>query len=281
MDADEITLIKNFVKNGGRVYASGGTSLMDTAGIYGPDFGLAEILGVKLVEDHEKGGLIFMKPTEPYIIQAVSPEEYVSWGLTPHMDLKELAPVNQIHIPRIESLSDTQVLATLTLPYAYPEPGTFENHKFASIHSSPPWDDTAIAAITKNDHMLGQAIYTVAPIEKSPDAASLELFSTLIWDLLDNSASLMVTAPEQIWVTAFNQSDKNRTIISVLNYDEKEIDLIARVSIKFRFEKDLKIKDVRNAETGLVLECTIREGEVEFPRSFVETFEMYIINYQS
>ena len=281
MDMDEITLIKDFVKNGGRVYASGGTSLMDTTGKYGPDFGLAEILGIKLVEDREKGGLIFMKPTEPKIIKAVSPEEYVSWGLTPHMDLKELAPVNQIHIPRIKSLSDTQVLATLTLPYAYPEPGTFENHKFASIHSSPPWDDTSIAAITKNTHKRGQAIYTVAPIEKSPDAASLELFSTLIWDLLDNSASLMVTAPEQVWVTAFTQSDKNRTIISVLNYDEKEIDLIARVSIKFRFAKNLKVKDVRNAETGLVMDCTIREGEVEFPTSLIETFEMYIINYQS
>ena len=91
----------------------------------------------------------------------------------------------------------------------------------------------------------------------------------------------MVTAPEQVWVTAFTQSDKNRTIISVLNYDEKEIDLIARVSIKFRFAKNLKVKDVRNAETGLVMECTVRECEVEFPSSLIETFEMYIINYQS
>ena len=91
----------------------------------------------------------------------------------------------------------------------------------------------------------------------------------------------MVSAPEQVWVTAFNQLDKNRTIISVLNYDEKEINLIARVSIKFRFEKSLKIKDIRDAETGMVMDCTIREGEVEFPTSLIETFEMYIINYQS
>jgi hypothetical protein len=91
----------------------------------------------------------------------------------------------------------------------------------------------------------------------------------------------MVTAPEQVWVTAFNQTDKNRTIISVLNYDEIETDLIARVSIRFRFEKNLKVKDVRNAETGKVMECTLREGEVEFPSSLIETFEMYIINYQN
>ena len=33
-------------------------------------------------------------------------------------------------------------LATLTLPYAHPKPGRADDRHWASIHSSPPWQDT-------------------------------------------------------------------------------------------------------------------------------------------
>jgi hypothetical protein len=281
MSAEEIEAVRKYVADGGRVYASGGTSLMDISGNYGPEFALKDVFGVSCTEGHEQGGIVFMKPATKIVEDAVAPEEYVSWGLTPHMEYHELAPVNPIHIPRVSASSKSEVLATLTLPYGYPDAGSLESHGFASIHSSPPWTDTSIPSIIKNSFAEGQAIYSVAPIEKSVDAASVSLFLTLIRELLERECSLQVQAPEQVWVTAFEQPEKHRTVLSVLNYDEKQANLIARVDVQFKSGSQRSISSVTRALTNEEIDVSIStDNLVKFPQMLVETFDMFIINYK-
>lgn len=282
MSSEEVNAVKSYVAGGGKVYASGGTSLMDITGNYGPEFSLKEEMGISLDKEHEEGGIVFIKPQNDLLKEVVLPEDYVSWGLTPHMEYHELAPVKPIHIPRIKKSGSSEVLATLTLPYGYPDAGSLETHGFASIHSSPPWTDTEVPAIIRNRHKAGESIYSVAPIEKSVDAASNRLFLSLVWDLLGKESSLEVVAPEQVWVTAFEQPDRNRTVISILNYDEKQEGLFARTKVRFRADKNRKVKDVVHALSGESLPVSISSSNViDFPELIIETFEMYLINYSS
>lgn len=221
MDEEERAAIARYVSSGGKLYASGGTGFGDTLKGRLTENLLTEILGVQETEPYE-GGVLFLKPQEPNLVSAVAPEEYVSWGLTPSMDLAELAPVKKLDVKRFRAKNAAEVIASLTLPYGYPHSGSLSGHGFASIHSSPPWIDTAEPAIVSNKYGSGEAIYSIAPIEGSPDHASKKLFVTLINRLLGDEVRLVAKAKDNVWLTVFDQLDKGVCLVSALNYDESD-----------------------------------------------------------
>lgn len=229
LDDDEVAAIRNFVANGGSVYASGGSGFGDVEMGRVDRNLLAEVFGIAEAEAYA-GGVLFLKPKDQTLSAAVAPEEYVSWGLTPSMNYLELAPVSQLDVKRIGKTADAESLATLTLPYGYPHAGSLEEHGFASIHSSPPWIDTEEPAILQNKFGKGSAIYSIAPIEGSPDHASRQLFATLIGRLLGGGSRLVATAKDSVWITLFDQLDRGRCLVSALNYDDS--DLGSRVSLE-------------------------------------------------
>src|SRR4029453_16984562 len=61
MDADEVSAVRAFVERGGRLYASGYSSLVETTGARHDDFMLADVFGCRL--DHEEEGrVMFARP---------------------------------------------------------------------------------------------------------------------------------------------------------------------------------------------------------------------------
>lgn len=240
LDTEEIAAISSYVSSGGKLYASGGTGFGDTLTGRVTENLLSEVLGVQASDAYE-GGVLFIKPQESNLVTAVSPEEYVSWGLTPSMDLAELAPVKRLDVKRFSPKGSAKVIASLTLPYGYPDSGSLKEHGFASIHSSPPWIDTAEPAIVKNKFGQGESVYSIAPIEGSPDHASKKLFVSLINQLLGDGVRLVAKAKDSVWLTAFDQLDRNVCLVSALNYDESDfgskvsLEATVRAPMGYRF----------------------------------------------
>lgn len=249
MDDEETSAVREYVRAGGRVYASGRASEADTRGHRG-DFALGDVFGAEAAERYE-GGVIFVKSAGDLLEGAVQPERYVSWGLSATVDARELAPVDPLDLRFVRLTGPSaRALGTVTLPYGYPDAGSLEGHGFASIHSSPPWHDTGEPAVVANDFGAGRSLYSLAPIESSSDGASTRLFTALITDLLGEDRRMWATAPAQVWITLFDQLDASRMVLGILNYDEHQEGLTATVSVRVAPPAGFRVSAVTDAITG-------------------------------
>ena len=202
MDAEEIAAIRAYIASGGRVYASKWTSLVDTAGARRDDFGLAQQFGAS-IDGEEDGRQVFVRPVAADVAEALLPQSHLS------ISVRSNAPL--CGLPRLRAAGAT-VLAARTLPYGYPSAGTLRDHRFASIHSSPPWDDTDDPMIVRN----GNVVYSVSDIEALDAEANESLFVHLVRSLL-GAPTWSAEAHPSVWVNVFDQPDRGRYVATFLN----------------------------------------------------------------
>jgi len=198
LTAEEIDAFRSFVARGGGLYASGETSLLLADGSGGEDFALADLFGCHAVST-ESAEPIYIRPVSAPVREAAAPERFLT-----HRGR---------HV-RLSGNSSGEVLARLTLPYGAPASGSVEDQHWASIHSSPPWQDEAAPTLVRHAFGAGRVIYSAAPIEAADDAAGERVFVTLVRGLLDQP-SLVTDAHASIAITMFEQPD--RTNIFLLN----------------------------------------------------------------
>ena len=203
MDSTEIDAIRSFVAGGGRVYASKWTSLVDTGGARRDDFGLADVFGASIVGE-EDGRQVYVRPIDEGVAEAVLPQTHLSISLRSNTPLCGL--------PRLAVGGTSEVLAARTVPYGYPAAGTVKDHRFASVHSSPPWTDTDQPMIVRN----GNVVYSASDIEALDAEANEALFVHLIRSLLGAPTWTADTHPS-VWVNVFDQPDRGRYVATFLN----------------------------------------------------------------
>ncbi len=182
MDAEEVEAFRNY---GGHLYASGWTSLHETKGIRHDDFMLADLFGCSFVAD-ESGSALYVR--------------------TRYGDIS----VMPVRLPAIKATSG-EVVATVTEPYAHPEPGTVFDRNWSSIHSWPPHRDSGRPAIVRN----GRATYSCVPIEGIEAEANEALFVGLIREALAAPSFGARTHPS-VWMSAFDQG--SRVVVTFVNY---------------------------------------------------------------
>lgn len=202
MDDEELAAMRAYVAGGGRLYASRWTSLVDTAGARRADFGLAEEFGASIAGE-EDGRMVYVRPVDADVAEAVLPQTYVSVSVKPKV---------LCGMPRLATGGAGEVLAALSLPYGYPSPGTVKDHRFASIHSSPPWEDTEHPTIVRT----GNVIYSASDIEAVDAEANEALFVHLIRSLL-GEPTWSADAHPSVWVNVFDQPEHGRWVASFLN----------------------------------------------------------------
>lgn len=228
MDAEEVAAVRAYVHGGGRVYASGCTSLVETRGVRHDDFMLGDVFGVSLARE-EIGRVAFATPATERMRALIDPQRELSWDVGTGTLAGGLLRVR----PRTDAAGVTgmETLATLSLPYAHPRLGDAGDRDWASIHCSPPWTDTGEPAIVRTRCGAGETVYSALDIERQGFDVDERLFAGLVGDLLGDDWSVRCETHPDVAVSAFDHADRRTRRIALLNSPAA---LVPRTTLRIR-----------------------------------------------
>jgi hypothetical protein len=257
-DAEEAAALREYVRNGGALYASRYTSLVTKDGRRQPDFLLADVFGVTY-EGETKEKFTYMAPT------AAGHAAFAGYTRQHPLGLYDAQVV-------VKARPGAEILATLTLPFTDPA----DPVHFASIHNNPPGVDTDHPAAVLNRYGQGKAIYVAGDLE------SLEIHRAVFANLLGllcGSFSAGADAPGAVEITAFHQADHKRFIVSLINF-QKDLPNIPVDGIRVKVRLDGRTPQrVALLPDGATRPFAVRDGYLEFTAPRLETFAMFAVEY--
>lgn len=208
---------REFVRNGGILYASGPSSL--SAPDQGkPRFLLEDVFAVRYL-----GRFGNSRPTSSDSNPLVRPS-YLSPGdreietlIWPQQNLTLPGPV-----VKGESRPTAEVLATLTLPFVDPDVGYSIGTHFAQIWSNPPAKTPGLdPAIVVNSFGKGKCIWVAAPIESLTDDVDAKLFTYLLLRALPGPFKFEAETDRAVEVTLLHQVESRRMLVGLLNLQDR------------------------------------------------------------
>ncbi|MBI4602759.1 MAG: beta-galactosidase [Planctomycetes bacterium] len=250
LDPEEAAAIREWVRAGGGLYASGSTSLVDARGRRHGDFQLADVLGVSV----ERAD---WRDREHYIAPAPA-------GAAHFADFTAKRPAfAKGYAMDVVAREGTAVLATRTLPWPAPEPT-----KFSSIHSNPPWVPTEAPEVTLHPFGKGKAVYSASLLETVEGLR--ETFVSLV-RLLAGPCRVEADAPGVVEVTAFRQPDRRRLVVCLVNFQRDLPNVpVDGIRLLVRLEGE-RVARVRRLPGGDEVPHAEREGAVEIVAPRLET----------
>ena len=264
MDEIEAAALREYVRAGGSLYASGVTSLHCCDGAWQPDFMLADVFGVSIprprdVESQET------REHFTYIAPFAGSESL--FGDFTHSAPLGFAAAQRLVQVRPESASSLDLLGEQVLPYTDPA----DSHHFASIHNNPPGRWTSAPAITLHRYGQGRCIYAALALEKANYAR--ELFTNLLL-LLVEPVSLRSNAPSCVEITVYQQPEKQRWLIHLINFQKDMPNIpIQDVVVTLKTGEHLPERvSLLPGKTPLPFE--IQTGWLEFTLPRLETYAM-------
>jgi hypothetical protein len=259
MDEEEVNAFRSYVESGGGLYASKYTSLTSKDGVRMDNFMLSDVFGVSYVDETNED-VTYISPT-------LDGDIFV--GYTHKYPLSIYG--TQI---KVNAKNQTKILGKLALPYTDPKDPT----RYVSIHGNPPGVVTEYPAVVFNEYYKGRAVYVSGEMENNEVHSNV--FISLIKLLVAGSLTFESDAPKSVEITAFNQEDKNRYIINLLNLQEKLPNIpVDGIKVKM-WLGDKKIKRlIRLPEEGNV-NYEVNNEFIEFIAPRVETFLMLALEYE-
>lgn len=256
MDHEECAAIREWVRGGGKLLATGGTSLVDKEGNKQDDFMLADVFGVSVKKADWSPRNHYLAPTETG--QRFFPEfdpEYPAfcdgYGFT-------VAPNDEV-----------EVLATTTLPWSHADAS-----QFSSIHSDPPWERTDNPEIVSHRFGKGRVIYCSTVVE---DYATLDdTFLALLRDL-DDAYRFEATAPKSVELTLFHQPDRGRYRLSLVNFQDQMPNIpVDNVEVRLRLIGP--VTGITQLPGGEPIAHAQRGDQVVFQVPRFETLSMFAVD---
>jgi len=204
MTAQQANQFQDFVRDGGVLYASGMSSLNRTS--EGEShFLLDEVFGVSYLGMLD-AAVTYLSPTDHEVYDKIWPQDSLTY------------PGPMI---RGKASTAAQVLATVTLPMVEPNVGYTIGTRFAQIWSNPPAMQPGVApGIVVNSYGKGKVIWSAAPIESQADAVVANVLAYLLRSVLPGPYHFEVDGNSVTEMTLYDQSDKQRLLVSLLNTQE-------------------------------------------------------------
>lgn len=255
MGEDELARIRDWVRAGGALYASGGSSLLDTSGTLRGDFGLADLFGVSLHKADWSPREHFLAPTGP--------------GRSHFGDFDPTYPAFATgHVHDVTARPGAVVLATTTLPWPTTDPT-----RFASIHSNPPWVPTDRPEVVSHEFGRGRVVYCASVLETVPALAPT--FVSLVRTLAGN-LRVEARAPECVELTLFRQPDRHRYVLGLANF-QANLPNLPVDGIEITLRLDETVRSVRPLPDGPPLELRPVSGGVSFTTPRLETLALFAV----
>jgi hypothetical protein len=285
MDMEEIEAIRDYVRLGGRLYASGYTSLVTIDGTKHDDFLLGDLFGCTLVGE-EDAAITFLKPAMREAADWIEPVEYVPHG-EPYARYSQ--PVTAL---RVSAGDDTEVLATTTLPYAGGR-GTRDDMDWANLLASPPWEDTSNPAIVRHQYGDGEVVYSTADIETSWHSSATgavgssrgsasALFVGIVRSLLRGEETFEAETHPDVIATVFHDAERRQLRVCFLNRQSRFPTLpIPRTSFRLAAPDGRRFTKLVQLPTRNPVEYTIdSKGSLNGEIAELALFAMLEASYQ-
>ncbi|MCY4525774.1 MAG: beta-galactosidase trimerization domain-containing protein, partial [Anaerolineaceae bacterium] len=259
MNGEEVSAFRDYVRQGGKLYASRNTSLVTRDGHRQNDFMLADVFGVHFSGETAE--------TFTYLAPVEATDALFAPATRRHP--AGLAESQLI----VRANEDLTTLATITLPYTVPADAI----TFTSLHNDPPGFRTAMAGIVRNEFGSGSAIYVTSGIERHEHLSGV--FLNLVRELCDDF-SFEADAPPVVEVTLFDQPDRSRLLANLVNFQ----DVFPQVPIHdARLRLALEGRKACRAillPDGEELEFEVNDGMAEIAVPRFETFAMLALEYE-
>lgn len=257
---EECNAIREYVREGGCLYASKNTSLVDNDGNVKKDFMLSDVFGC-----HYEG-----ETTENFTYIAPIEKGKKYFG-----DYNEKYPMSiygtQMKV-RIEK--EAKVLAKIILPYTNPK----ETRKYSSIHCNPPGITTDYPSVIFNKFGKGWVIYVAGNLEaREPEH---KIFIGLLEALVENPFVFESDAPGVVEITVFKQEDKKRYLVNVLNFQQDLPNITVR---KFNVRLNTNgqtVKRLLKLPEEEEYKFTLTKKGIKFRVENLESFQMYGAEYE-
>lgn len=257
LSAEEVMALRDYVFRGGALYASGGTSLVDTRGERAADFRLAEVFGVSLRKADWSDREHYLTPTEE------GAADFEGW--------------DRAHPPfvkgcgfEVEARTGARVLATTTLPWPAPDPT-----RFSSIHSNPPWVATDRPEVVLHKYGQGKVIYCASLLEEVEGLG--DTLVRLIRRLLP-APTFEADAPGSVEVTLFHQPERRRHLLGLVSF-QPELPNIPVYDVRVRVRLERRIRRVEQLPDGRALALRRRGPVTEFVVPRLETLAMIALRH--
>jgi hypothetical protein len=258
MDQDECDQIRQWVQSGGKLIATGGSSLVTKQGKKLDDFMLSDVFGVSIVKEDWSDRKHYLSPT--------------SSGGDIFPEFSELYPAFTSGIGfEVRAHESASVLATTTLPWPRQD-----NSRFSSIHSDPPWKKTLQPEIVQNRFGKGESIYCASLVENMENAGSA--FVQLV-RRLHADYRFEVDAPGCVEATLFRQEDRKRYLLSLLNF-QQELPNIPISDIRCRLNLPDTIGVVRHLKDGAEITALRTGSSLEFTAPRLETLSLFELTWR-
>lgn len=279
MDQEEIGAFSRYVERGGCLYASGLTSLVTIDGTRHDDFLLASVFGAHFGGE-ETAVVTYIKPSLPAARDWIAPVLYVTHGEASAHGRRTVAPATAT---RVTVEAGAEIIATTTLPYLGGF-GTRDDRAWASIHTSPPWEDTSRPAVIEHRFGAGRVIYSTTDFEAdggSSEPASA-LFVNLIRTLLKEPPAFQAETHPDVWITAFSDPTQSRIRLCLLNHASR-FPVLPVPSVRFRLAapKGAAFKSLSHVATNEPVEFWCHEdGSLEGELFDLRLFAMLAATYE-
>ena len=254
----EAEAMREFVQQGGGLYASGGTSLVTTDGRRQDDFQLGDVFGVSLVKADWSYREHYLAPT------AAGAAEFAGWTA-------ELPPLSRGCGFEVRPRPGAEVLATTTLPWPKPEPT-----RFSSIHSNPPWVKTDRPEVVFNRFGAGRAIYCASILE---DVEGLRDVFVRLVRRLQPEFTVEADAPAVVELTLFHQPDRQRHVLGLVNFQADLPNLpVDGITVRLRLPR--AVRSIRQLPGGKLVPHRTRKGAVTFTAPRLRTLALFAVNHK-
>jgi hypothetical protein len=92
------------------------------------------------------------------------------------------------------------------------------DHDWASIHSSPPWEDTELPAVVRRRCGQGEVIYSATCLERLDDRAADRFLLHCLGRLIPAPLSFQVEAHPAVWANVNYNDETGDFLVGFLNY---------------------------------------------------------------
>lgn len=279
MTREQAGRFRQFVEEGGALYASGPSSL-DRFDPDGPRYLLEDVFGVRYT-GRLGTAVTFLTPTDDAVAEKIWPQDHLIYSGSSPNDWSQDHSVATGAMVRADALPGAEVLATVTLPFVEPEAGHAIGSRFAAIISDPPaltpGEDPGLVV---NSFGKGKAVWVAAPIEAGVEPVNAALVLSLLKRVLPGPYKFEADTHPSVEMTLFHQEEESRLLVGLLTMQTQHPAIPVGAKVRVQLPAGRRATRVVRAPDGATMPFEEAGDYVEIGFESFDSLVMAHVEYE-